>query len=86
MEYPVKKRISKQQFYCRKWLKLQGNYTVKQHTLCSICLASIQVNQVVYNLTCFNQIMWHPLHKECMEEYMVYHLQVICPVCQFEWQ
>ena len=85
MEFLVKKKTSKQQYDCKKWLKLQEIHTVKKHTLCYICFANIQINEQVYNLTCFNQIMWHPLHKECMEEYMVYHSRVICPVCQFKW-
>ena len=86
MEYPVKRRTSKQQYYCRKWLKLQGIYTIKKHTLCYICLCNMELNEKVYNIRCSNEIMWHPLHKECMEEYMIYHSQAICPVCQFEWK
>ena len=87
IEYPVKRRLSRSQIYCRRWLEGHTSITLTRRENCSLCLSEIQVNEDVYLLPCANNEMNHFFHKDCLIEYFIQSdgICINCPICRFVW-
>ena len=71
---------------CKQWLVSKGNFIMEHEKKCLICMEKISIKEEVCNVTCFKNNMLHPLHKNCMEVYIIEEAFKNCPACRYKWR
>ena len=87
IEVPIKRRLNRDQMYCKSWLLGQTMCTVQKTENCSLCLCEIPCNEEVFLVACANNTMKHFFHKNCLIEYFIQSggICIKCPNCRHVW-